>query len=153
MVLVENQHCLSSERPNSSRRWFSTLVLASETDEHFEDREAVIADHIVEHATFDTHSIEIDADPDTGYLAIAMEIDGNGEVPVAQQVVSSALEGLRDSNVDLNDLTFRGGRLVCGEELSIDAERGLQPEATDIRYFADDLMGPVFSEHRGQMAA
>ncbi len=153
MVHVENPNCRSIERPDSPAHWFSTIVVASETGEPFDDKEAVIAGHIGEHVTFDTRSVDVDADPDTGFIAIVVEIDGFDELPVATRSVDMALEALRDSNVDLSDLTFRGGRLVCGEQLSNDERDGWAPTPTDNRYYADDLMGPVFSEHRGLMAA
>ncbi len=153
MVHVENADCRSLERPDSPSHWFSTIVVASETGETFDDKETVIAGHIGEHVTFDTRSVDVDADPDTGFIAIVVEIDGFDELPVAARSVDLALEALRDSDVDLNDLTFRGGRLVCGEQLYSDLQAGWEPTPTDNRYYADDLIGPVFSEHRTRMAA
>jgi hypothetical protein len=146
MFHVENKEYVATERTDSPSYWLSRLVLGSDTGIAFEEHGKLLADTADRLAPEDIKSIDIEANELSGLLEISVGLEGDNEDFIRNKVAGLALRIMQESDIDLDDLVFRGSRIVNGENFAEDLENDPLADLGDVRYTDDEHMYIVFSE-------
>lgn len=151
MARIENQRYVETEPTDSPSFWMGRLVLASETGIDFTKLESQIAFSLASDPPEIIKTIDVSINPETDFLELSYDMKGEDEAFVLSMVSGLSLQALKASGLDIEDLTFRAGRLVRGEQFSLDREWDDSADLSDVRYSADDNLYLVFSEVRDMM--
>lgn len=152
MARIENQRYIETKRTDSPSFWMGKLVLGSETGIAFAELENQIAFNLASDPPEIIKTIDVSTNPETDFLELSYDMEGEDEEFVLSMISGLSLQALKASGLDIEDLTYRAGRLVRGEQYSIDREWDESADLSDIRYSADDNLYLVFSEVRDMMA-